>query len=114
AIATDSAGNSYVTGFLQQGGAFGGILLTNPYAPFIVKYDSAGNVQWAKQPKGDIGGQGGHGVAVDMAGNCYVAGDMAYNAAFDSVTVNADVYGDIFVTKIGFPPINFIQGDNKL
>jgi hypothetical protein len=112
AIAVDAAGGTYVTGFLQQGGTFDGIVLTNPSTPFAVKYDSAGNVLWAKQPTGEIGSQGGKGIAVDAKGDAHLTGDIAGVATFDGVALTADNFGDILVAKIGLPPVGlFIVGD---
>jgi hypothetical protein len=82
-IAVDAVGNSYVTG-----GLFGGIALFGPGEPnqtpltdtggggqmFVAKYDSAGNLVWAKQSADLLGLAYGVGIDVDSDGNGYVVG----------------------------------------
>src|SRR5262245_24944065 len=70
-IAVDPAGNSYVTGMLAFGGDFGnGVTLSSP-GTFVVKYDSAGAIQWATtvDPTG-----AGYAIDVDADGNSFAAG----------------------------------------
>jgi hypothetical protein len=70
-IAVDSAGNSYVTGFLAFGADFGGgITLTSPGA-FVVKHDTNGNVVWATTLNPAAAAWA---IAVDAGGNSFVAG----------------------------------------
>jgi hypothetical protein len=102
-IALDAAGNSYVTGFFYSSVAtFGNITLTNSgqSSIFIVKYDPAGNVLWAKQAGGssfDVG----LAIAADAAGNCYVTGNFySPTAAFAAgITLTNSGLNDIFVAK---------------
>ena len=80
-IAVDKLGNAYVTGYFSKDAQFGSITLTNFTGDnpdmFIAKYNSSGNFQWARS----IGGNDaemGNAVAVDAAGNCYVAGIFGF------------------------------------
>ena len=82
AVATDASGNVYALGhFFSSTIVFGANTLHNTNTSFggactyLVKYDSCGNVQWAKQA-GDISGGNtyGMGLATDASGNVYVAG----------------------------------------
>lgn len=95
AIATDSPGNSYVTGFfttsmtlgvgeanettlISLGGFFGNDVV-------VAKYDQAGDLEWAKQAGGTSGvppGEEGNGISVDGLGNVYVAGRFAGASIF--------------------------------
>jgi PKD repeat protein len=80
-IGVDANGNSYVTGyFIGTSITFGSITLTNVGNPaffrdemFIVKYDSSGNVAWAKSGAGTSFDEG-TAIAVDASGNSYVTG----------------------------------------
>ena len=80
AIAVDAAGNAYVTGYTQteRAGAIGTDVLT-------LKYDGRGQLAWtARFDSGgdDVPGFGGP-LAVDGAGNVYVAGEhgvVSYDA----------------------------------
>ena len=74
-IAVDVSGNCYVTGYFSGTGTFGGVTLTSRGNGDIViaKYDSAGNVKWAKAFGGSEEDRGNH-IALDGLGNCYVTG----------------------------------------
>ncbi|OGH02168.1 MAG: hypothetical protein A2600_08060 [Candidatus Lambdaproteobacteria bacterium RIFOXYD1_FULL_56_27] len=73
AVAADSAGNSYLTGFTR--GGLDGNTLTGIYDFFLSKVGPTGTLQWTKQI-GSTGGIGysGRGVAVDSAGNIIAVG----------------------------------------
>jgi hypothetical protein len=73
AITTDQAESVYFTGgFTIQPITFGSITLTgNPAgSPFVVKYDSSGNVRWAKTATGAA--SQGYGISADKCGNVWV------------------------------------------
>ena len=95
-VAADAAGNVYVTGnFLGQKIVFGTDTLTNSSSSgtadmFIVKYDSTGTVLWAKN-QGGSSYDDAYSVAIDAAGNAYVAGD------FESPTI---VFGTTTLTNV--------------
>lgn len=77
-IAVDSAGNSHLTGFFRGTVDFGGQQLTSQGGVdgYVVKYDPAGNLIWARQ----IGGadsEDGYAIAVDGVGNVYVTGTIS-------------------------------------
>jgi len=77
-VAVDSNGNVYVTGFYRSESQWSlGIGVTLPATleydtSFIIKYNSTGTPQWAK----DISGYEsvGRGIATDSSGNVYVTG----------------------------------------
>ncbi|MDB6123035.1 MAG: hypothetical protein JWQ71_2028, partial [Pedosphaera sp.] len=102
-IAVDSAGNSYVTGFFYSTSAnFGNITLTNNGQNniFVAKYDSAGNVLWAKQAGGTSFDMG-FAIAADAAGNSYITGNFfSPTAAFGGgITLTNTGENDVFVAK---------------
>jgi hypothetical protein len=90
-VATDSAGNAYVTGHFQSIDATwkgGSLANQGDYDVFVAKYSPQGEPLWIRT----AGGKGydyGHGVAVDSAGDVIVTGAVAGEAQFDGTTVNA-------------------------
>jgi hypothetical protein len=98
AIATDSAGNAYITGaysgtltaFSSGGGAFSPTLVTAGRSDaFIVKYNTNGFVQWVTRVA-STEGDTGFGIATDTSGDIYVTGQGGTN-----VTVTAYSAGNI-------------------
>ncbi|MGP8214947.1 MAG: SBBP repeat-containing protein, partial [Bacteroidia bacterium] len=106
-LATDAMGNVYVTGNYK--GAiisFGVDTLTNMggFDAFVVRYDSAGNPQWAQ----NIGGSnddGGQATAMDANGYLYVTGWFSSpNISIGSYILNNPGpgngnYADLFIAK---------------
>ena len=82
-IATDHAGNVYITGWFNSTTiTFGAFTLTNAGTGpdiFLVKYDSTGNVVWAKRA-GGTAGDTGYSVATDADCNVYVTGEFQSTA----------------------------------
>jgi len=115
AIALDPVGNCYVTGIFQSDAKFGDQNLTSETDQngipttdvFVAKYGSDGTVFWAKRLSGrDASGSAtddfGNGVAVDKAGNAYIAGSFGYSVASDNGTVFLRKYdgaGSVVWTK---------------
>jgi hypothetical protein len=86
-IATDGMDNIFVVGsntLTATGITFGSITLNSTAAenPFLVKYDSGGNVIWAKNGNaGSTSHNYANGVATDTQGNVYVTGPyMSYSS----------------------------------
>ena len=104
-IAVDSNGNTYVTGHYGSGTiTFGSFTLTNSglFDIYVVKYDTNGDVVWAKSA-GGTGYDYGVGIAVDASGNCFVTGNFESGyLTFGSSTLtnpNPNLYGDMFILK---------------
>ena len=107
-VATDAAGNVYITGyFMSPTLTFGSTVLTNGtssalgYDIFLAKYDADGNVVWAKNASGDYGNYA-TAVAADAAGNAYIAGHfVSTTLTFGSISVNNanPTTADIFIAK---------------
>jgi hypothetical protein len=118
-IAVDSAGNAYVTGYTESTEAtfpvtVGPDLTHNGgrYDAFVAKVNAAGT---ALVYAGYIGGDGfdqAYGIAVDSAGNAYVAGgttsteatfpvldgpDLTFNGAFDAFVAKVNAAGTALV-----------------
>jgi len=77
-LATDSTGNYYMSGsFATSAIAFDTVILTRigMRDMFIAKFDSSGNVAWARS-KGKMYSTLSKGVSTDDNGNCYVMGSF--------------------------------------
>ena len=102
AIAVDGKGNSYVTGYYTASSiTFDTTTLTNAGTTdvFIAKYDSSGNVLWAKSAGGN-NLEEGRAIAVDASGNCYVTGYFESSSITFGSTILTNVNGiDIFIVK---------------
>ncbi|TAL60967.1 MAG: hypothetical protein EPN85_06085, partial [Bacteroidetes bacterium] len=122
-VAMDKSGNVYAAGsYTSATLTFGAITLTNAGMgdAFLVKFNSTGNILWAKNIGGSAGDVG-HGVAVDAAGNIYVAGwyasatlsignttlTNAGTATPDVFIAKYDVFGnELWAKSIGGPGID--------
>jgi len=115
AIAVDAGGNAYVTGgtgsidFPTTAGAFQATLAGGSSNVFVTKLDPTGSALVYSTYLGGSGtsGDGASGIAVDGAGNAYVAGTASSNdfptqAAFQPTLAGGDRYGAAngFVTKL--------------
>jgi hypothetical protein len=108
-IVTDNYGNLYLTGHFHSSSIIFGsdTLLNNTIyysKTFLAKFDTSGNVIWAKAATGNPGGDGAFSVSVDNIGNVYIAGGYGginSSITFDSITIinSAAPYSDIFVVK---------------
>ncbi|GAB3171692.1 SBBP repeat-containing protein [Telluribacter humicola] len=105
-VAVDKNGNTYVTGFFYDKANFGTTTLSGSgyNDMFVVKYNSNGEVEWAKNGGGS-GSDNGQAIAVDIQGNVYVTGRFQHSATFGSTTIVsngsnhiATVY-DAFIVK---------------
>jgi len=115
-IAVDAVGNAYITGFTSSTDfpTFHAVqpILLAPVAAFVTKLNAAGNALVYSTYLGGSGksncggciatGDRGNAIAVDSAGNAYVAGsttssDFPLVAPFQTTTPNPQV---AFVTKI--------------
>jgi hypothetical protein len=100
-IATDAAGNVYFIGAFQGTFDFGGGALTSAGSNdvFVVKFDPNGAVIWTKK-FGDASSQAGQSIAVDAAGDVYIAGMFAGTANFGGANLTSAGANDIFVAKL--------------
>lgn len=105
AIAADASGNSYVAGAFWDTFQLGNTTLTNTGSGgdiFVAKYDTSGNLLWAKQAGGDDD-DAATGITVDQAGFTYLTGYFTSTSATfagTTLTNSGEFTGDVFVTKI--------------
>ncbi len=106
-ISNDASGNTYIAGTLACATlTFNSTSITNSSAGrllFVVKYDVAGNVVWAKS-SGTYPSLYGASITTDALGNSYVAGSFIGNYAAFGGTVLTNLAGgngsyDIFIVK---------------
>ncbi len=110
-IAVDAAGNVYITGYISvsggdfnPGGTGGSLTSAGNNDIFIAKYAPNGNYLWAKS-MGGTGNEAANGIAVDAAGNIYIAGYLAvaggdFNPGGTGGVVTATGAGDeVFLAK---------------
>ena len=102
-IATDSAGNVFVTGvFYSPVAAFGAGSFTNLGSAdvFLTKFDAAGTLLWSRQAGGVAQDEAG-GVAVAADGSAYLVGATGGSATFSgsNVTSLAGAASDGFIAK---------------
>ena len=102
AVAFDSSGNMYVTGYFQGTVNFGGGSLTSNGSSypdiFLAKYSSTGAHLWSKR-FGDVFDDSGYGVAVDSNDNVVVTGYFAGTTDFGGGQVVGQRGYNIFVAK---------------
>ncbi len=102
-ISMDANSNTYITGVYNTSITFGTQTLTaREFSAFLVKYDSLGNVIWARQPYYDGGDSWGSAVCTDNSGNIYICGFFMDGwLIFGSDTLKAGLGDeeDIFLAK---------------
>ena len=92
AVAVDASGNIYATGYTT--GVLAGSANAGGDDAYLVKYDSSGNVLWARQ-FGSSGDDDAMGLAVDASGNALVTGGTSGDLGG---TGNAGAF-DVFLAK---------------
>lgn len=103
-MAVSTSGDSFITGFFRGVADFGSVTitntanLTNKADMFLAKYDASGNVAWVAHG-GSTGDDVSYDVALDTAGNAYVAGYFQGSATFSDTVVSSHGGSDIFVSK---------------
>jgi hypothetical protein len=103
ALAIDRDDNLYVTGqFSSDTADFGTNIIsrhgTSGADIFVAKYNTKGTNLWAKAA-GGTGNDIGFGIAVDEAGNVYVAGYYEGSASFGGLPATAVGGRDVFLAK---------------
>jgi hypothetical protein len=90
-MAVSDDGSSYITGEFAAPIRFGEqeLSATAPYQTFVVKYDDAGEVIWARQSTGE-GTAIGYSVATTRDGSAYVAGQSDGKEAWSGTPLESD------------------------
>jgi hypothetical protein len=93
AIAVDAGGNTLIAGsFLGAIPLPAGSLTTTTEAAFLIKLDPKGTPLWGKGFKGSTGSTRALAVAVDAAGNVFMAGVTAGPASFGGAPIGPGAY----------------------
>jgi hypothetical protein len=100
-IATDSAGNCYITGFFRNTATFGGFALVSSgfIDIYAAKLDPDGNWLWVKKA-GGTGWDYAKSIAVDSAGNSYVTGYYNGTSVFDLISLPGNGEQEVFLAKL--------------
>lgn len=109
AVATDAAGNVYVSGYFQGTIDFdpssGTFLLTSNGIEdiFVLKLDASGNFLWAAN-MGSSSGDFSYSLDVDLVGNLFFTGTFSNTTDFDPGTgtfnLTSNGADDIFISKL--------------
>lgn len=104
----DDNGNIYMTGYYYGSCIFDNITLTSLQGSeiYLVKFNQAGSLQWAKSVAGGTGDEEANAVAVDNFGNSFVTGFFTSpymvfgtDTIFNGETNYINVYRDIVLIK---------------
>ncbi|TAK59381.1 MAG: T9SS type A sorting domain-containing protein, partial [Bacteroidetes bacterium] len=112
-LSVDGAGNCYTAGYYESASiSFGSETFTNSSSPeskiFLVKYDTDGNLLWAKTDGTTQGVERVYEIAVNGTGTMYAAGSFTSKSMmFDNLTtINSNqnfTFPDLYVVKIYEP-----------
>lgn len=99
-VAIDPEGNVLVTGDYYGTISIGAhtVKSTGDADVFIARFSTNGEAQWL-QSAGSTGGERGHDLAVDGAGNVYVTGEFQGTAHFGQVSRQSAGEFDVFIAK---------------
>jgi len=97
-IAVDTLDNLFITGYYGSNIAFGTDTLPFQSSPgvFLAKYDSNGNIKWAKSNSASGHEVRGYSVCTDVFGNSYISGYFQDSAIFGTHTLSAIANNDDF------------------
>lgn len=101
-IRTTLDGNFYIAGSYANCGLVFPNITTLPnkgaFEIFLAKYDTWGNLQWAKS-MGGLSDDGPPFIYLDEQEHCYVTGYVRYQAFFDQDTVTCYGVNDVFLAQ---------------
>ncbi|MGQ0826926.1 MAG: SBBP repeat-containing protein [Bacteroidota bacterium] len=100
AIVADGAGNVYVTGDMERTVKFGSVTLTGNGSNdvFVAKYNTNGDLMWAKKLGGSNQSDRGLGIAL-ITGSVYITGHFKSIANFAGTKLTSSGEDDIFIAK---------------
>ncbi|MBA4852842.1 SBBP repeat-containing protein [Emticicia sp. BO119] len=103
-VTTDNAGNIYMCGYFNSTITFSGTTLNaiGNRDGFFAKYNSAGNMQWAKQFGGSGTNDDAYSITTDGSTYVFVTGDFQKTTSFDATDLTASGgtgHWDAFIAK---------------
>lgn len=107
AIASDAAGNVFVTGMFQGAIDFDGNRLTGNGADrdlFLVSYDKNGNLRWVTESNGS-GTECGLGIAMSGNNAMVICGYYVHIGMFGNIQIQYANGNDLFVAAYNPPPV---------
>jgi hypothetical protein len=99
-LATDPAGNVFVSGYFADSASVGGVTLTSVGEAdvLLAKYTTTGAFVWARQAGGAWDDEA-TAVATDWQGNVFVTGVFHDTASFDATQLVSAGHEDMFLAK---------------
>ena len=99
-FAFDSSGNILVSGYFENTATFSATNLTSvgDHDLFVAKYNSSGSLLWIRQA-GGIGVEIARAIAVDSAGNSFIAGNFQSTISFGTTNLTSAGSDDILFAK---------------
>jgi hypothetical protein len=102
-VGADANGNVYLTGGFTSFAVFDTTTLTtisnlDKFDMFLAKYNGSGVVQWATNA-GGLEDDYANGIAVDLSGNCYIAGQFGGSAMFGYTNLSSSGGLDAILAK---------------
>jgi hypothetical protein len=101
-IVVDNFGSVYITGGFLDNVTFDSVVLTGAGGGdvFVAKYDSSGNLLWAKSAGGE-NSEGSGSITSDPDGNIFITGSIGGDATFGTIPVSGiGGLSDIYVAKL--------------
>ncbi len=101
-ITASTNGNIFITGQFIDTLSFGNIQLTASNDKdniFVAKFDSSGNILWAKQSFGTGFYDNAYGISIDANSNSYISGQFSDTVSFDNIQLIAVGNRNAFLTK---------------
>jgi len=100
-VATDGAGNSFLTGEFTDTAEIAGSPLTSSGSTeiYVAKFDRAGTLRWLTQGGGDKG-DNAYTIVADARGNLYLSGNISGTAKFGPHTVTSAGGNDVYLAKL--------------
>ena len=100
-VATDGAGNSFLTGEFTDTAEIAGSPLTSSGSTeiYVAKFDRTGTLRWLTQGGGDKG-DNAYTIVDDARGNLYLSGNISGTAKFGPHTVTSAGGNDVYLAKL--------------